>query len=214
MPNLPGFGGAPPLPRDETSMERYAQHVYDVIQKEAGGRAIVGGFSMGGYVLFSLLRSHPETVAAAMFMDTRPEPDSADARAGRLKGVETIENEGLEAFFDVQLPNILAKKPRAEARAQAHALMRKQNPEGVKNALVAMSKRRDSTDLLAELTLPVLVVVGAEDRVTPPSVALNMQSHMPQAMVVQIVSAGHLTPLEQPTSVNAAIDSFLSTVKS
>ena len=98
-------------------------------------------------------------------------------------------------------------------KAEARAIMERQPGEAAANALWAMAKRRDQTDLLPGLTLPVLIVVGAEDGITPPSVALNMQSHMPHAMVVQIVGAGHLSPLEQPKAVNGAIETFLATLK-
>jgi pimeloyl-ACP methyl ester carboxylesterase len=58
----------------------------------------------------------------------------------------------------------------------------------------------------------VLILVGSEDLITPPSVAVAMQSHMPHAMLVQIAASGHLTSLEQPDAVNAALKAFLATV--
>ena len=212
-PNLPGFGGMEAWPRDKTSMEAFAELVHGVIEKEAGGKAIVGGFSMGGYVLLALLRDYPESVGAAMLVDTRPDADSAEARANRLKSIDEIKEKGPSGVYDGMVVKQLSKKPSAAVKVEARGLMEKQPGEAAANALWAMSRRRDQTDLLPELTLPVLIVVGAEDRITPPSVALNMQSHMPHAMVVQLVGAGHLTPLEQPKAVNGAIETFLATVK-
>jgi len=214
-PNLPGFGGTAALPRDQSSMEAFAAIVHDVIEKEAGGKAIVGGLSMGGYVLLALLRDYPESVVAAMLMDTRADPDSDEARANRLKSIDEIQANGPAKVIEGMLGRVLGKKS-AAAREEVRAIMERQPPEGVMNALWAMSKRRDQTDLLAELKVPALFVVGAEDAITPPSVALNMQSHMlppHHGMVVQIVAAGHMTPLEQPGAVNAAIETFLATVK-
>jgi 3-oxoadipate enol-lactonase len=215
-PNLPGFGGTEAWPRDKTSIEAFAEMVHRVIEKEAGGKAIVGGFSMGGYVLLALLRDYPQSVAGAMFIDTRPDADSAEARANRLKSIDEIKEKGPAGVYDAMVGKVLGKRPSAAVKEEARALMGKQPAEAAANALWAMSKRRDQTDLLAELTLPVLIVVGAEDGITPPSVALNMQSHIPpprRAMVVEIVGAGHLTPLEQPQAVNGAIETFLATVK-
>ncbi len=112
------------------------------------------------------------------------------------------------------VPKVLAKKPATGMREKARAMMdRQKDPAGVANALWAMAKRRDQSDLLPELKIPMLVVVGSEDGVTPPSIALAMQSHMPHAMVVQVVSAGHLSPVEQPGAVNGAIETFLATIK-
>jgi pimeloyl-ACP methyl ester carboxylesterase len=218
-PTLPGFGGTAPLPRDHTSMDAFALEIHKFIDTEAGGRAIVGGFSMGGYVLLSLLRECPECVTAAMFIDTRPDADSAEARANRMKSIELIDKEGTAGaaqVFDAMLPKILRKKPTPEMKTKARLLMEPQGANGgvgAANALFAMAKRRDQSDLLAGLKIPVLIVVGSEDGITPPSVALSMQSHMPHAMAVQIVAAGHMSPVEQAGPVNAAIETFLTTVK-
>jgi 3-oxoadipate enol-lactonase len=218
-PTLPGFGGSVPLPRDQTSIQAYATEIHKFIDNQAGGRAIVGGFSMGGYVLLSLLRECPECVAAAMLIDTRPDADKPEARAARLKSIEQIDKEGAAGaaqVFDAMLPKVLRKKPDPETKTKARLLMEPQvahNGAGAANALFAMAKRRDQSDLLAEIKIPVLIVVGSEDGITPPSVALSMQSHMPHAMAVQIVSAGHLSPVEQAGPVNAAIETFLATVK-
>ncbi|MGN6368816.1 MAG: alpha/beta fold hydrolase [Phycisphaerae bacterium] len=212
-PNLPGFAGTDAWERDRTSIEGFAEFVHGVIQNEAGGKAIVGGFSMGGYVLLALLRDYPESLAAAMLIDTRPDADSSEARANRLKAIDEIREKGPAGVYDGMVGKQLSKRPPAAVRDEARAIMEKQPGEAAANALWAMSKRRDQTDLLPGLTLPVLIVVGAEDGITPPSVALNMQSHMPHAMVVQIVGAGHLSPLEQPKAVNGAIETFLATVK-
>jgi pimeloyl-ACP methyl ester carboxylesterase len=218
-PTLPGFGGTAPLPREQTSMEAFAAGIHAVIDKEAGGRAIVGGFSMGGYVLLALLREYPASVAAAMLIDTRADADSAEVRANRYKLVELIDQQGAAGaaqVFDAMVPKLLRKKPAPEMLTKARLLMEAQaghGGAGAANALFAMAKRRDQSDLLAGLTVPVLVLVGAEDGITPPSVALAMQSHMPHAMAVQIVAAGHLSPVEQAGPVNGAIETFLTTVK-
>lgn len=211
-PNLPGFGGTPALPRDKTSIEAFADGVYGEIQK-LGGKAIVGGLSMGGYVVLALMRAYPEAIAAGMLIDTRPDADSTDARNTRLKSIEEIENNGPAKVIEGMMGRLLGKNPTPAVAAALNAMMNRQSAEGMANALWAMSKRRDQMDLLPELKLPVLIVVGAEDAITPPSVSLNMQSHMPHSMVVQIVGAGHMTPMEQPAAVNGAIEAFLATVK-
>jgi pimeloyl-ACP methyl ester carboxylesterase len=212
-PTLPGFGGRPALPRERTSIEAFAADIREFIEREAGGRAIVGGFSMGGYVLLALLRDAPDVVSAAMLVDTRPDPDSPEARKARLDSIEKITTDGTAAFFEASLTRMMRKKPDPAIRAKARAIMERQSVDGLVAAQAAMARRRDQTDLLAELTIPVMVLVGAEDSITPPSVALNMQSHMPHAMVVQVVSAGHLAPMEQAVAVNGHLETFLATTR-
>lgn len=215
-PDLPGFGKdspAGPAPaREKASIEAFAEHIHTLIHEKCGGKAIVGGFSMGGYILLALLRDYPDDVVAAMFLDTRADPDTADARMTRLKSIEEVQKNGPASVFETMLPRLLSKRPSETVKKHVRAIMDNQSPAAVIAAQSAMAKRRDQSDLLPELKIPVLIVVGAEDAITPPSVALAMQSHMPHAMVVQIVSSGHTSPIEQPDAVNGAIRAFLSTV--
>jgi len=216
-PDLPGFGSPPaqpaPPPR-RASIDDFADFIHTLIQQKIeGGKAIVGGLSMGGYVLLALLRSYPEDVAAAMLIDTRADADSPDTRAARLKSIEDIKANGPAAFIETQMTRLLGKRPSITAKKQLRTLLERQSPAAMIAAQSAMARRRDQNDLLAELKIPVLIVEGSEDAVTPPSVAIAMQSHMPHAMLVQIVNSGHMTPIEQPDAVNAAIKSFLATTK-
>ena len=167
---------------------------------------------MGGYVLQALLRAHPESVATAMFICTRAEEDSPAAREGRLKSVEHVTQNGTAGLINTMLEKVMGQRPTVAVKEQVRKIMASQSAEGIICAQLAMAKRRDQTDLLTQLTIPVLIVAGAEDVASPPSVALGMQAHIPQAMLVQIAGAGHMAPMEQPAAVNAAIQTFLNTV--
>jgi len=81
---------------------------------------------------------------------------------------------------------------------------------GLVGALAAMRDRPDSTDLLPALQgLPTLVVVGAEDAITPPAAAEAMAKAIPGARLAVIPEAGHLSPLEQPEAFNRHLELFL-----
>jgi pimeloyl-ACP methyl ester carboxylesterase len=72
-----------------------------------------------------------------------------------------------------------------------------------------MRDRPDSTPLLGQITVPVLVVVGAEDGLTPPSLAQPLAAALPDGRLAVVEGAGHLTNLEQPEAFNAVVGSFL-----
>lgn len=215
-PNLPGFGppggSAPPWPKERCSIEAFAEEVYQLIQTLPGKQAVVGGFSMGGYVLLALLRDYPDAVRAAMLIDSRAEADTADARANRLKAIQDVSAGGTEVIVDTMLGKVLSKHATPAQREHARTLMARQNPQAVIGAQWAMSRRHDQTDLLAALQIPLLLLVGADDSLTPPSVAIGIHNHVPHAMLVQVARAGHLAPLEQPASVNQAMLTFLKTL--
>jgi 3-oxoadipate enol-lactonase len=215
VPDLPGFGEStlPAPPPQTASMEAYAEEIHKLIQSPAvNGKAIVGGLSMGGYILLALLRKYPRDVAAAMFVDTRADADSDETRANRLKSLGEIQKNGTGPFIESLLGRLLSKKAPAAVRQHTRSIMEKQSPAAIMAAQSAMARRRDQSDLIPTLTIPALILVGSEDLITPPSVAVAMQSHMPHAMLVQIVASGHLTSLEQPDAVNAALKAFLATI--
>ncbi len=75
-----------------------------------------------------------------------------------------------------------------------------------------MAQRADSTDLLAGIACPTLVVVGEQDALTPPDVARDYAAKIPGALFVTIPYAGHLSNLEQPEAFVQAIGAFLRDV--
>ena len=213
-PDLPGFGPEPQEPAADpadASIEKFARFVHGQIQA-IGGRAVVGGFSLGGYILFSLLRQFPDSVAAAIFIDTRADADSDDTRAARLKSIAEIEENGPAAFREGMLGRVLGPRASEAMKQRLRFIMERQRAAAMIAAQRAMARRADQTDLLPQLQMPVQIIVGAQDGITPPSVALAMQSRIPHAMLVQIAGGGHMTPIEQPGAVNTALVAFLSSI--
>ena len=77
----------------------------------------------------------------------------------------------------------------------------------------AMAARSDSRRLLKQATIPTLIVVGAEDAITPPSEARSMAAETEAGRIVVIPGAGHMTPVEQPDELARTLDEFLSGLK-
>jgi pimeloyl-ACP methyl ester carboxylesterase len=78
--------------------------------------------------------------------------------------------------------------------------------------LRGMSERPDSTELLAKINVPTLAIVGSEDSLIPPAEMRQIAEAIPDARFVEISDAGHLAPMEEPQTVNAAIRQFLEAV--
>jgi pimeloyl-ACP methyl ester carboxylesterase len=98
---------------------------------------------------------------------------------------------------------------RADLANAVRALMSRQPVEGVIAALRALRDRPDSTPTLAQITVPTLVVVGAEDTLTPPRDAEQMREGIRGARLAVIPNAAHLANLEQPDAFNHAGREFL-----
>ena len=95
-------------------------------------------------------------------------------------------------------------------KPKVRQIMESSSQEGGMAALRAMAERPDSTDLLPRLTVPTLIVVGEKDTITPPADAERMKKALPNASLVKIANAAHLSNMDQPDEVNAAVEQFLS----
>ena len=106
--DLRGFGGSRQA-GGPTSIRQMADDVATVVKTlEPGGRAIVCGLSMGGYVAEHLAVHHPEVVRGLVLVDTRLEADTDAARAGRLDLAERVARVGSRIAAEAMVPKLLA----------------------------------------------------------------------------------------------------------
>lgn len=212
-PDLPGFGKSDG-PDDPTacSIDGFADGVADLLDELGIDRAVVGGLSMGGYTTFSFLRRHRHRVNALILADTRAAADSPEVAARRVAQQEQIAAEGAGPVIDAMVTTLLSEGTRTnrpDIVERARSLMSDNSPAALVGALDAMRHRADATDLLAGIDVPTLVVVGAEDAPSPPTVAAEMAETIPDGRLVQLRGAGHLSNLEEPEFFNRALTRFL-----
>ena len=89
-------------------------------------------------------------------------------------------------------------------------LIKRQSAQGIRDAILRMMERPDSTPLLPSITVPTLVVVGEDDVLTPPADSEAIAATLPNASLVRIAGAGHLSNLEQPQAFEASVEAFLT----
>jgi pimeloyl-ACP methyl ester carboxylesterase len=211
-PDLRG-AGASEAPAGEYSMARYADDLVMVLDAVGAERAVCCGLSMGGYVLFELLRRHPERVRALVLCDTKAEADTLQGKQGRDDLAALAEREGMASVAERLLPKLLGLTTRSRDLGlveTVRTMVRRSPVTGVAGALRAMRDRPDSTALLGEIRVPTLVVGGAEDELTPPAVMQSMARRIREGRYVEVPSAGHLCPLERPDAVNEVLRDFLT----
>lgn len=213
LPDLMGFGDstAPDEP-DAYSMDGFARNVLAVLDHAGVNRAVVGGLSMGGYIAFALWRLARARIAGLVLADTRAEGDGDDARAKRTTQQERLRKEGtgplIEEFPGVLLSEVTRdRKPDVVAAARAAM----DNPvAGWIGALEAMKKRPDSTPDLASIDVPVSIVVGEHDPLTPPKVARQMHEAIRGSRLAVVPDAGHFSNLESPAHFSGALAELLA----
>ena len=208
MPDLSGFGRAPE-PAGEMTMDRYADEVLAALDERGIQRAVFAGLSMGGYILLAAARMAPGRFAGAILIDTRETADTPAAKKGRFETMKKVKEKGVSVVVEAMLPKMLTSSAPRHLKDGVRSMMSASSAGGVMAALKAMAERPDSTEILPRLDVPALVIVGAEDTITPPSDAQRMAGHLPRATLVTIPNAAHLSNLEQPAKFNRAVQEFL-----
>jgi 3-oxoadipate enol-lactonase len=206
-PDMRGFGDSD-LGDGDPSIADMADDVAILLDHLGIERAAVGGMSMGGYVALAFAARHRARLERLILADTRATADTAQARAGRVSALALVENEGVAALVERQLGPLLSPAASEVVRAQVRELGR-QSAAGVSAALRAMRDRPDRQAELPTIDCPTLVMVGAMDKISPPEEASALARAVPNARLVQIPGAGHLSHLENQDAFVAAITDFI-----
>jgi 3-oxoadipate enol-lactonase len=208
-PDLRGFGfsSGPPA----TSVDDHADDVLALLRHLGLERVVIGGLSMGGYVTFALLRRAAQRVRGLVLAATRVEPDSDDARATRVEMQQMARARGASAIAEAMVPKLLGPSAVAggEIPGRVRALIVANQAEGIIDALEALKTRPDSAPTLARVQCPALVIVGADDQLTPVSASETIARGISQARLTVIPESGHLSSLEAPRAFDAALHAFL-----
>ena len=210
-PDLRGLGETP-LGDGAVTMEVLAEDVAALLDELSLGRVVLGGLSMGGYVAFEFFRKFPERVRALVLADTRPQAETQEGRRAREENAQRALKEGVAPIVESLLPKLLSAATRergGEVLERVRAMMLGTSPEGAAAALRAMALRREQTELLPSINVPTLIVVGADDSITPPSDAEVMSAKISGSRLVVVEGAGHLSNVERPEEFDRALVEFL-----
>ena len=208
-PDLRGFGesetGTGPV-----TMAQYAEDLHALVQQLKTGPVVLIGHSMGGYVSFAFLRQYPEMVRGLILVGTKSGNDTPEAAAGRRATAEKVQAKGIEVVIEAMAPKMLAANNHDHAMAdQVRGFMTPSKPAGVIGALLGMAERPDATAELARISVPTLVVSGADDTLIPPTESEKLAQVIPGSQLNIIPQAGHLVAFEQPEKFNHVLEEWL-----
>ncbi|GAB3714161.1 alpha/beta hydrolase [Amycolatopsis oliviviridis] len=205
-PDQRGLGRSPlPETDREPDLDDAARDVVALLDRLGLEKVVLGGCSMGGYLTMAVLRLAPERVGGLVFIDTKATADTPEAVRARHDVAARVEAEGAGWMPEAVTPGLLAGKAAPEVAERLRELITTQPPAGIAWAARAMATRPDSLETLRAADVPALVVVGEEDALTPLEAANTLVETLPDATLVVLPEAGHLTPLEDPAGVVEAI---------
>jgi 3-oxoadipate enol-lactonase len=213
-PDLRGFGRSRPEKADETvTMDEFADDLASLLDGLSVREPVVFcGLSMGGYIAFQFWRKYAARLRGLILCDTRAAADTPDGAAGRRDMADRVLREGPAPLVDTMLPKLLAEATQRQRPTVVDGLrsvMMANDPHGIAAAARGMAERPDMTGTLGQIGCPTLVLVGQNDAISTPTEMRGLAQAIPGAKFVEIPAAGHLSPLENPAAVNAAIGAFL-----
>ena len=131
--------------------------------------------------------------------------DTEEGRKGRFDGIATVQERGVQPIVESMLPKMLTSSAPQEMKDRVREIMMSSSAEGVIAALRAMAARTDSSSLLSSIDVPVLILVGEEDSITPVKDAERMHAAIASSRLVVVPRAAHLACFEKADEVNEAI---------
>lgn len=173
-------------------------------------RFALAGFSMGGYVTMEIWRQAPQRVTRIAFLDTSAEADDMAARNLRKAAVTTARKRGYEAVLRGSLQRLVHPDTAQSVAEEVVAMALRVGLDTYARQQRAIMARPDSRADLASITVPALVIAGAQDKLTPPKRAREIAAHVPQARLELIENCSHMAPMEQPERVNTLLRQWLA----
>jgi len=197
------------------SIDLFAQDLIDFMDALKIEKTMLCGLSMGGYIALNAIDKHPNRFSALILSDTNCTADSSEAKENRMKTIEGIKENGVKKLADGLIPKLFAPesfKTYSEGIAVVKELIVKTPKQSLYNSLHAMANRKETCSKLPEIKIPVLIIVGKEDKITPPEAANAMHEKIKDSSLQIIPNAGHLSNLENQEDFNNQLKKFIDTI--
>jgi len=200
---------------EDFSIELFANDLLALMDELKIERATLCGLSMGGYIALNAMGNYPKRFDALILCDTSCAADTSEAKEKRLMTIESIDKNGIERYANESLKNLFAAESFVTNRESIVWVKEMITDTPVKtfsSTLIALTKRKETCDKLSRIEVPVLILVGKEDKITPPDVALLMQKSINGSQMYIIEHAGHLSNIENTYEFNNQLLNFIDSV--
>ena len=186
------------------------------VLSEAPPRFALAGHSMGGRVALEVVRAAPQRVSRLALLDTgfeaRPTGEDGEREARRRRHhVELARDFGMHAMGEEWLRGMVHPARLADNALLARilAMIERHTPEEHSAQIRALLDRPDAGDVLARIRCPTLVACGREDAWSPLARHQAMAALIPNCQLAVFENCGHMSPVERPDEVTAALRGWL-----
>jgi pimeloyl-ACP methyl ester carboxylesterase len=198
VPDLPGFGESR-LEESEVSMEYFAERIKDLLDSLKIEKCIMIGHSLGGYITLAFAEKYEHYLNGMGLFHSTAFADAEEKKENRNKTIDFIQKHGVELFAQSFVPPLFSLGSKGRLKTEIEALIRtaaSSSEQGVIETTKAMRDRKDRTNVLKNVRIPVLFVAGKLDNAVPMQKTLE-QCHLPKHSIVHFLEGiGHMGMIE------------------
>jgi pimeloyl-ACP methyl ester carboxylesterase len=208
--NAPGYMLSDNLLAETPGHPDYAAALSDFLAALGIARVDLLANSFGTRIAQAFAHYHPGRIERAVFTGTSVAAERPAEERARLIEARAAQVAHGGYGFGERVTSLLGSRASADTTAIVQHVLRATNPKGFMQA-ARFGASGGVPPLGSGLTMPLLMIQGEEDRVTPVADnAARLAQAVPQARLVMLDGCGHLPELEDPTRVNALVREFLS----
>lgn len=210
-PQIEVFGGRCDISIADHARDETIADIARRLLAAAPPRFALAGLSMGGYVALEVMRQAPQRVERLALLDTRASPDAPEDTEIRQVAIKFAETGRFDDIHGILWPRLvhLGRLGDAALERVVRTMAEKTGPARFIRQQRAVMGRADFLPALSAIRCPTLVLVGAEDAITPRFMSEDMADAIAGSRLVVVPDCGHLSTLEQPAAVNAALEAWL-----
>lgn len=200
---------------DEFFIELFVNDLVRLMEKLRIEKSILCGLSLGGYIALNAVLKYPERFDGLILNDTQCMADTPEIKENRCLAIIRIMKNGVEQYADEIIKNLFAQESFTKKKnviAAVKEMITSTSKQSLCNTLHALAERKETCSRLREINIPVLIMVGKEDKITPIAAAQQMHKIIKDSNLQIIPHAGHVTNLENPTAFNFQLVNFLELV--
>lgn len=182
-----------------------------VVLEDAPDFFALAGLSMGGYISQEILRREPDRISRLALLDTSYYEEAPERVKIRKDYIEEARNGHFEKAKKGLLPLLIHPDRQNDTILTAiiSGMAERVGSDAYVRQQTAILNRVDGTDDLPKIVCPTLILCGRQDALTPLSHHKEMSEKIPNATLTVVENCGHLSTLERPEAVNAAMRGWL-----
>jgi pimeloyl-ACP methyl ester carboxylesterase len=207
-----GHGGSD-IGNEDFSIDLFVTDLISLMNRLKIDAAVVCGLSMGGYIALRAMEQHSTRFLGLILSDTQCGADTPEGKEKRMKAIDSINHGDVQSYADASIINLFATQSfetKQEEVVTIRSIIEKTSKVTLCKTLMALANRNETCASLTQINVPVLILVGEDDKITPVGSAIFMHERVKGSVMAIIEGAGHLSNLENTSSFNSHLNKFLS----